>query len=59
MGAAGSPNTLTFLFADLESSTRLWETLPAAMRDALERDAILNDADVSICAMAAYDYPPR
>ena len=34
--------TLTFLFTDLESSTRLWERFPRAMRDCLERhDAIL------------------
>jgi predicted ATPase/class 3 adenylate cyclase len=36
---------ITFLFADLESSTRLWETVPDAMAAALERhDAILDDA---------------
>ena len=37
--------TVTFLFTDLESSTRLWEELPAAMSDALARhDEILRDA---------------
>ena len=34
--------TLTFLFTDLEGSTRLWERFPQAMKDALERhDSIL------------------
>src|SRR6476619_4805021 len=37
--------TVTFLFADLEGSTRLWEQHPDAMRDALARhDAMLHDA---------------
>jgi predicted ATPase/class 3 adenylate cyclase len=37
--------TLTFLFADLESSTRLWEKFPEAMKEAMERhEAILRDA---------------
>ena len=37
--------TLTFLFTDLESSTRLWETLPDAMSVAVERhDKILRAA---------------
>jgi predicted ATPase/class 3 adenylate cyclase len=36
---------LTFLFADLESSTRLWERFPVAMKAAMERhDAILREA---------------
>jgi predicted ATPase/class 3 adenylate cyclase len=40
-----SPETLTFVFTDLESSTRLWDEFPDAMRDAVERhDAILRDA---------------
>jgi predicted ATPase/class 3 adenylate cyclase len=36
---------LTFVFTDLESSTRLWERFPDAMKEAVERhDAILRDA---------------
>jgi predicted ATPase/class 3 adenylate cyclase len=45
MTAEVSPGTLTFLFADLESSTRLWERFPDAMKAAMERhDAILRTA---------------
>jgi predicted ATPase/class 3 adenylate cyclase len=41
--APGEP--LTFIFADLESSTRLWERFPDAMKGAMERhDEILRDA---------------
>jgi len=37
--------TLTFLFTDIEGSTRLWEHHQQAMKNALERhDAILRDA---------------
>ncbi len=37
--------TFTFLFTDLEGSTRLWELHPQAMRTALERhDALLGQA---------------
>ena len=37
--------TVTFLFTDLEGSTRLWEEHPEAMRSALARhDGILRDA---------------
>jgi predicted ATPase/class 3 adenylate cyclase len=40
-----SPETLTFVFTDLESSTRLWERFPDEMKTAVERhDAILRDA---------------
>ena len=40
--------TVTFLFTDLEGSTRLWEEHPEAMREALARhDEILRDAVVS------------
>ncbi len=40
-----SPEALTFVFADLESSTRLWESFPDAMKTAMERhDAILRGA---------------
>src|SRR5918995_6632266 len=40
-----SPGTLTFVFTDLESSTRLWERFPDAMKAAMERhDAILRGA---------------
>ena len=37
--------TVTFLFTDLEGSTRLWEEHPEAMKAALARhDEILRDA---------------
>ena len=37
--------TVTFLFTDIEGSTRLWETQHAAMQQALaHHDAILRDA---------------
>ena len=40
--------TVTFLFTDLEGSTRLWEEHPEAMRPALARhDEILRDAVVA------------
>ena len=40
-----SSGTITFLFTDLEGSTRLWEEYPDAMKDALQRhDAILRAA---------------
>src|SRR4051794_27138723 len=36
--------TVTFLFTDIESSTRLWQEFPDAMVDALARhDAILRE----------------
>ena len=38
-------SALTFLFTDIEGSTRLWETQHAAMREALARhDALLRQA---------------
>ena len=37
--------TVTFLFTDIEGSTKLWEQYPEAMRDALSRhDALLQQA---------------
>ncbi len=37
--------TVTFLFTDIEGSTRLWEVHPEAMRDALARhDQLLREA---------------
>ena len=37
--------TASFLFTDVEGSTRLWQTHPEAMTEALARhDAILRDA---------------
>ena len=45
MSSDASQEALTFLFTDLESSTRLWERFPDAMKLAVERhDAILRDA---------------
>ena len=42
---AKASGTLTFLFTDLEGSTRLWERFPQAMKRALERhDSILRTA---------------
>jgi len=42
---AADQTILTYLFSDLESSTRLWEEHPEAMHPALARhDAILRDA---------------
>jgi predicted ATPase/class 3 adenylate cyclase len=41
----GSTGAITFLFTDLEGSTRLWEQFPDGMKDALTRhDAILRAA---------------
>ncbi|NTU80685.1 MAG: adenylate/guanylate cyclase domain-containing protein, partial [Chloroflexales bacterium] len=41
----GPTGTLTFLFTDIEGSTRLWERSPDAMREALQRhNAILHAA---------------
>jgi len=38
MGESAAPSgTVTFLFTDIEGSTRLWESAPEAMRDALAR----------------------
>jgi predicted ATPase/class 3 adenylate cyclase len=45
MRAEPASQTLTFLFTDIEGSTRLWEHHQQSMRDALERhDAILRAA---------------
>ncbi|TMH66818.1 MAG: adenylate/guanylate cyclase domain-containing protein [Betaproteobacteria bacterium] len=45
---AASPQTLTFLFTDIEGSTPLWDTRPAAMRAATERhNALLREAIVT------------
>ena len=46
VGVAELPSgTVTFLFTDLEGSSRLWEQHPDAMGDALARhDAILRSA---------------
>jgi class 3 adenylate cyclase len=51
--------TVTFLFTDLEGSTRLWEEHPEAMRDALARhDEILRDAvEKASLASSAGDNP--
>src|SRR5215218_9034646 len=45
-GLAELPSgTVTFLFTDIETSTRLWEEHPDAMRDALARhDELLRQA---------------
>jgi predicted ATPase/class 3 adenylate cyclase len=41
----GPTGTITFLFTDIEGSTRLWEEHPEAMREALGRhDALLREA---------------
>src|SRR5271154_582915 len=40
--------TVTFLFTDIEGSTRLWELFPDAMRAALaDHDEVVRDAIVS------------
>ena len=40
-----STGTVTFLFTDIEGSTRMWEKCPEAMQEALARhDEILRDA---------------
>lgn len=45
MVEVGLAGTITFLFTDVEGSTRLWEEHPEAMRDALRRhDVILRAA---------------
>jgi class 3 adenylate cyclase len=43
--SGGPSGTVTFLFTDIEGSTRLWEERPEAMRDALARhDEVLRAA---------------
>ncbi len=45
MGLGAPSGTMTFLFTDIEGSTRLWQQDEAAMRDALSRhDAIVRAA---------------
>ncbi len=45
MAGDASPGALTFVFTDLEASTRLWERFPEAMQAAMARhDAILQAA---------------
>jgi class 3 adenylate cyclase len=45
VGTAAPTGTVTFLFTDIEGSTRLWEAAPEAMAGALERhDAIVRSA---------------
>src|SRR5215203_5908154 len=48
-GQLGMPTGLvTFLFTDIEGSTKLWEMYPGAMQVALERhDAIMREAIAS------------
>jgi class 3 adenylate cyclase len=44
------PEPLTFFFSDVESSTRLWERFPDAMKGAMERhDEILRTAVDGAC----------
>jgi len=45
MGVGAPSGTVTFLFTDIEGSTRLWQSVPEAMRQALQRhDAIIRAA---------------
>src|SRR2546421_4701477 len=45
MSPEPASQTLTFLFTDVEGSTRLWELNPESMKDALrQHDAILRSA---------------
>src|SRR5271169_955615 len=45
MGVGAPSGTVTFLFTDIEGSTRRWQEAPDAMREALERhDSILRSA---------------
>lgn len=58
------PGTLSFLFTDIEGSTRPWERFSVGMKDALQRhDAILRSAvGCSPCAperVTRLDVPPR
>ena len=41
MGMEFPAGTMTFLFTDMEGSTRNWESSPVAMKEALERHDIL------------------
>ena len=66
-GPARPTGLVTFLFTDIEGSTRLWEEHPAAMPAALARhDALLranpvtlHDARISIAAGFRRDELPR
>src|SRR5206468_7920814 len=45
---AASPQTLTFLFTDIEGSTPLWDSRPVAMRAATERhNALLREVIIA------------
>jgi class 3 adenylate cyclase len=46
MGMGGPSGTVTFLFTDIEGSTRQWETASAAMEVALERHDIIVRASI-------------
>jgi class 3 adenylate cyclase len=55
-----SAEVFTFVFTDLESSTRLWERFPEAMKDAMERhDAILRRAVDDACGHVVKVRAPR
>jgi class 3 adenylate cyclase len=52
--SAGEPVTRTFLFTDLEGSTRLWEDEPDLMPKALARhDKIMQFAHAAVDAVTS------